>query len=125
VAAGILANPDAVVELTPGADDICAPCIYNVKGVCGDTIDTSYRPKAPPRKQDWNALIDRRWFSRLKLNAGDRLTAREFCARLQAESADLTDIYPEIPADHIRDRARKLLEGIRRFAGLGGSPLAQ
>ena len=102
-----------VVEL--GADEICAPCRLNVNGSCTDTIDTSYRPDAPTSKQEWNLLVDRRWCERLGIGQGDRLTAREFCGRLQALTGDIEDIYREIPPRRTRERARRLREGVRRF----------
>ncbi len=57
VAGALLANRDATVRIELGADDICAPCVHNVDGVCVDTIDTSYRPDAPESKREWNFLI--------------------------------------------------------------------
>lgn len=115
VAERVLNDRDTMLVMELGADDICKPCKYNVNGVCVDKIDTSYRPQAPPRKQDWNLLIDRRWCERLGLTQGDRLTARQFCERLRDRAGDITDIYREIPADMTAERAQALREGIRRF----------
>ena len=115
VAERILADPDIVLQMDQGADDICGPCERNVDGVCDDTIDTSYRPAAPPRKQDWNLLLDRRWCERLGLEPGGQLTARQFCERLRGHAGALADIYPEMPATHTADRAKNLHNGITRF----------
>ena len=115
VATRILNNRDVLLEIELGADDICAPCKHNINGLCDDTIDTSFRPNAPCSKREWNLLIDRRWCERLRLEPGDRLTAREFCERLQDLAADITDIYPEMPADRNAERATKLTAGINRF----------
>ena len=108
-------NHDALLEMELGADDICAPCIYNIDGICNDTIDTSFRPDAPSSKREWNLIIDRRWCGRLNLRQGDRLTAREFCEKLQSSMGDITDIYREIPADRTAERARNLKMGIERY----------
>ncbi len=111
----ILAERDIVLEMELGADDICAPCRYNNAGVCEDTIDTSYRPQAPSSKRQWNLRIDGRWCERLGLSAGDRLSAREFCVRLQQHAGDLTDIYREIPAARTAERQTKLEAGVAEF----------
>ena len=119
IAGRILSCHDVMLVMELGADDICKPCKHNVNGVCDDVIDTSYRPKAPPSKQDWNLLIDKRWCERLSLSPVDRLTARQFCERLRDRAGDITDIYREIPAEMTADRARSMREGVRRF--LAGS----
>lgn len=115
VAARILQDRNILLEMELGADDICAPCKHNIDGICDDTIDTSFRPSAPSSKREWNLIIDRRWCKRLKLQQGDRLTARELCERLRDYSGDITDIYWEIPAKLTAERAHKLKTGIRKF----------
>jgi len=111
----VLQARDIVLEMELGADDICAPCKHNINGLCDDTIDTSFRPKAPSSKREWNLIIDKRWCERLKLQQGDRLTAREFCELLRDNTDDITDIYREIPAELTAERARKLKAGIEKF----------
>ena len=106
---------DVLLKMELGADDICEPCKHNINGLCDDTIDTSFRPEAPSSKREWNLIIDRRWCERLKLQQGDRLTAREFCQRLRDNTDDITDIYREIPAERTAERALKLEKGINRF----------
>ena len=115
VAGRVLTDPDALLEMELGADDVCAPCRHNVDGLCEDTIDTSFRPDAPPGKRQWNLRIDRRWCRRLGLAQGDRLTAREFCRRLRDRAGDITDIYQEIPAATTAERAKAVQEGLRQF----------
>lgn len=115
VAERVLSRHDILLVMELGADDICKPCQCNVNGVCSDVIDTSYRPKAPPRKQDWNLLIDKRWCERLGLSPGDRLSARQFCERIRDRAGDITDIYVEIPAEMTAERAQALQAGVRRF----------
>jgi len=116
VAAAILADPDVLLEIELGADDICAPCVHNVGGLCDDVIDTSFRPAAPRSKREWNLLIDRRWCERLGLAPGDRLTARHFAQRLRDRMGDITDIYRELPADRTASRARAIRAGIAKWA---------
>ena len=115
VARHILDNRDVLLEMELGADDICEPCVHNIKGLCDDTIDTSYRPSAPQAKRELNLLIDRRWCKRLDIKQGDRLTARQFCERLRDHAGDITDIYREIPANRTAVRAVNLKEGIGQF----------
>ena len=117
VAERVLKNPNVLLEMELGADDICEPCKHNVKGLCDDTIDTSFRPQAPKSKREWNLLIDQRWCERLRLKQGDQLTAREFVLRLRDLAGDITDIYREIPADRTADRARKMNAGIEKIFG--------
>ncbi|NLW50303.1 MAG: hypothetical protein GXY85_05590 [Candidatus Brocadiaceae bacterium] len=115
VAAAVAADPDVMLQMELGADDICAPCSHNIDGVCDDTIDTSYRPTAPSLKREWNLRLDRRWCTALGLREGDRLTARRFCELLRDGPQDLTDIYREIPADRTADRAANLQKGVAAF----------
>jgi hypothetical protein len=106
---------DVLLQMELGADDICEPCKHNIDGLCDDTIDTSFRPEAPSSKREWNLIIDKRWCERLKLQQGDKLTAREFCRRLRDNTDDITDIYREIPANRTAERAMELKKGIKKF----------
>jgi hypothetical protein len=115
VAAQLHANHDLLLEIELGADDICAPCLHHVEGVCDDTIDTSYRPQAPSLKRDWNLRIDRRWCSRLGLKQGDRLSARALAERILERAGELQDIYREMPAEGTMARAAKLSNGISKY----------
>lgn len=117
VAARVLRDRDAMLEMELGADDICEPCVHNVGGLCDDTIDTSFRPDAPSSKREYNLLIDRRWCERLGLAQGDRLTARDFCRRLRDRMGDLTAIYRENPPDRVAARDRALRLGVVLFLG--------
>lgn len=110
-------NRDAMLRIELGADDICAPCRHNVCGLCVDTIDTSYRPAAPPSKREWNLIIDQRWCARLGIRQGDEMTARELCARVREGSGDIGDIYREIPRDRTAQRTAGLQAGIAFFVG--------
>ncbi|NLF30606.1 MAG: hypothetical protein GX591_06935 [Planctomycetes bacterium] len=118
----ILADPDTLLEMELGADDICAPCSHNIQGLCDDVIDTSFRPLAPPGKREWNLLLDRRWCERLGLAPGDRLTARRFARLAGDRMGDITDIYREIPADRTRLRASNLRKGIDWILNTDGAP---
>jgi len=115
VAERILREPDVMLEMELGADDICAPCVHNIDGLCDDTIDTTWRPAAPTSKREYNLRIDRRWCARLGLAQGDRLTARDFCRRLQGRVEDLTDVYRENPPDRVAERAQGIRAGIALF----------
>ena len=115
VATRLLRDRNAPLEMELGADDICAPCVHNIDGLCDDTIDISYRPGAPTSKREWNLIIDERWCERLGLTQGDQLTAREFVERLRERAGDITDIYREIPTERTADRARDLNRGIDFF----------
>ena len=117
VAARLVADCRATLQIELGADDICQPCIHNADGQCDDVIDTSFRPQAPRSKQEWNLLIDRRWCERLGIDQGDTFTARELCERIRDLGGDLTRIYREIPADRTAHRQECLEKGIGRFLG--------
>jgi len=116
----ILREPDVLLEIDLGADDICLPCRHNVNGLCDDTIDTSFRPAAPASKRDYNLLIDQRWCERLGLAQGDRLTVRAFCLQLRERMGDLAGIYRENPPERTEQRARDLAAGIAFLLSLGG-----
>ena len=106
---------DVMLEMELGADDICAPCIHNVDGLCDDTIDTSFRPDAPTSKREYNLLIDQRWCERLGLKQGDRLSARAFVERLRDGMGDIVPIYRENPPDRVAARAQAIRAGIEAF----------
>jgi hypothetical protein len=115
VAEAVAGDPDVVLQMEFGADDICAPCVHNIDGLCDDTIDTSFRPAAPSLKREWNLRLDRRWSAALGLCEGDRLSARRFCELLRDGPEDLTDIYREIPAGMTAERAANLRKGVAAF----------
>jgi hypothetical protein len=115
VAHAILDDPDIRLRLELGADDVCGPCRHNIDGLCDDTIDISFRPKAPESKREWNLLIDRRWCEKLELEQGDCMTARQLCQRLRDRASDISDIYVEIPAGRTAERQTKLRKGIAKF----------
>ena len=117
VAACLLREPDVLLEIELGADEICRPCKHNVGGFCDDTIDTSFRPEAPSSKREYNLLIDERWCRQLGLAQGDRIRALQLCERLREHADGLTDIYRENPADRTAARAGDLRAGIERFLG--------
>ena len=114
-AAMLLGDPETLLVMDLGADFICAPCIHNIDGLCDDTIDTSYRPEAPPSKREWNLLIDHRWCNRLGIKEGSRLTARRLSEIIRDRMGDITDIYREIPAAKTAERALKLRKGIEKY----------
>jgi len=118
VARQLLEHPDTTLIIELGADDVCKPCRHNKGGLCDDAIDTSFRPQAPTSKREWNLIIDRRWCARLNLSQGDRITARDFCARALRCVDDLTDIYREEPPERSIERAADLKAGIEKFLAL-------
>ena len=115
VANEILAHRDVVLRIEFGADAICLPCVHNNDGVCDDTIDTTFRPRAPKSKGAYNLLLDQRWAERLGLRQDDRLTARDFCARIRDRAGDISDIYRESPAAGTSERQAKLSKGLAAF----------
>lgn len=113
VAREILGNPDRVLEMELGADDICEPCVHNLAGECDDRIDISFRPDAPVSKKEWNLLIDRRWCKALGLKQGDRLTANDFCILLKCmDRSTIEVVYSEIPPHMKLQKAEKLRAGV-------------
>ena len=112
VASLVAQDPDVMLEMDFGADDICAPCVHNIDGLCDDTINTSFRPDAPSLKGEWNLLLDARWAAHLGIEEGERLTARQFCRKLLDVPQDITDIYREMPVEMTADRAASLQKGV-------------
>jgi hypothetical protein len=117
VAARILGEPDISLEVELGADDICEPCMHNIDGLCDDAIDTSYRPRAPSSKREWNLIIDRRWCARLGLKQGNTLSTREWAERVRDLAGDIADIYREIPAERTAERMSNLRRGVQKLLG--------
>ncbi len=125
VARAILVDPDVLLRLEFGADDICGPCIHNIGGLCDDTIDTSFRPTAPSSKREYNLLIDRRWCRQLGLADGDVLSARQLALRIRECLLSMPEIYIENQPDNTAARQADVARGITTFlatksaAGLG------
>jgi len=117
----LLADRDATLCIELGADDICLPCRHNVKGLCDDVIDTSYRPLAPKSKREWNLIIDQRWCAVLGIGQGDRIAAREMCRRILDCLDEIDGIYREIPADRNARRRSGLEKGALEFLGSQGT----
>lgn len=122
VAHEILLNLNVLLRIELGADDVCRPCCHHVDGRCDDTIDTSFRPAAPTSKQAYNLLLDQRWAVRLGLQPDDSLTARELCQRIQAQAADISDIYRENPPERIVAKQKQLQLGLARLLGQAPAP---
>jgi len=115
VAKSAVADPDVMLRMEFGADDICAPCCHNVDGVCDDTINTEQLPGAPESKGEYNLMLDKRWSERLGLREGDELTARAFCGRVRERAGDISELYLETPAERIAERKEKLAQGVAFF----------
>jgi len=115
VTAKILDDIDIILEIVLDADDICAPCRHNIDGFCDDVIDTSFRPTAPSSKGKYNLLIDTRWCERLGFKPGSQLTARQFCEKLSVSADNIVDIYREVPAERVMQKAARLKTGINKF----------
>jgi hypothetical protein len=115
VTAAVLRQRDIELCVELGADAICGPCRHNLAGRCDDTIDTSFRPRAPASKREWNLLLDTRWCERLGLSAGQTLTARAFCQLLRHRAGDIASIYREEPAERTATRQARLAAGLERF----------
>ena len=119
ISAALLENRDCIIKINLGADDICKPCKFNSKGICKDIIDTSFRPKAPESKQEWNLLIDKRWCDKLDIKQGNRLPAYALCQRIQTKMGDIAAIYKEIPVEKTKERQIKLEKGLQFYLNLG------
>ncbi|PIU91905.1 MAG: hypothetical protein COZ06_07110 [Armatimonadetes bacterium CG_4_10_14_3_um_filter_66_18] len=115
VAAALQANPDVLLELTAGIDDICAPCTHNVNGACDDLIGR-YDP--PVSKDEYNRRLDERWCERLGLGEGHRMTARAFCLLASAKMGDLRTIYLERGEAETQARQEEVLRGVEVFLAL-------
>ena len=111
----VLANPDELVLMELGADDICAPCRHNREGVCDDVIEAAHLPPALRSKQAYNLLMDQRWSARLQLRQDEMLSVRDFCLRVAGASDDLRDIYAEQPAAYAVDKSDRLARGCERL----------
>jgi hypothetical protein len=112
VAEMVRSNPGLPVELTSGADAICAPCRNLVGGRC---TDSTRAPGYETSKETWNRLIDSRIFARLGLKENDRLFAHEFCKLAIERLGDIRTIYPEVDPENTAWRAKNLEKGLREY----------
>ncbi len=118
VAQQVIHNPDTLLRMELGADNICEPCIHYNKGQCKDVIDVSFRPLAPSSKREYNTLIDECWLSHLDLKNGDTIAAREFCLLLKDRIEDITPIYIENQKENTEKRQARLSKGIELFLAI-------
>lgn len=119
VTARLLDDPDVMLEIELGADDICGPCAHNIDGLCDDTLERSLGPDVPHLKRDLNLRLDERWCERLGLKQGDRITAREMCELIASRGWDIGDIYREMRPDIGEEKARNLELGVKKYLDLG------
>jgi len=111
----IVDDPSVMLRIELGADDICRPCRHNVGGLCDDTIDTSFRPAAPPAKGEYNLLLDRRWCERLGLAEGEELPALTLCERIGKRMDNLAGIYREDPSAKTAKKHADLARGVALY----------
>lgn len=114
----LINNPDTLLRMELGADDICTPCVHNKNGKCQDVIDITFRPLAPSSKREYNSLIDERWLNQLDLQNGDTIAARNFCLLILEKVSDITSIYVENPKEKIAQKQMMLNKGIIAFLAL-------
>ncbi len=119
VAERVLSDPNLVLQMESGIDDICAPCIHNANGVCDDSIDNSWRPQAPTSKNTWNLRIDERYYAKFSLKNGDQMTVRRFAemvSNLTIEDFN-NSLYPELPPQWNSWKLKSLKKGIAKYLG--------
>ncbi|HUU27493.1 MAG TPA: DUF1284 domain-containing protein [archaeon] len=112
-------DPDTLLQLTASHDSVCEPCRNLVNGHCLDTTDTTGQEIS---KESYNLMIDRRYFERLGLKEGDRLTALEFCRLTLKRLGDIYSIYQEVSIEKTARRERDLKRGLKEYLkkGTGG-----
>ncbi len=111
----IIENRDIILKIELNADDICQPCIHNIKGICDDTLDISNRPKVPSLKREWNLILDKRWCKRLNLKQGERIKALDFCELLKDGLDNLLEIYKENDKENTAKREINLKTGLQKY----------
>jgi len=110
VAKTLMARPHAFLKLVNRCDAICAPCIHNKAGVCGD-----YLQDRNMTKHDFNTALDTRLFDRPELSENMELTAADFCCLLREEFGDPSQIWTHISASEAQQRLQMMLRGIEKF----------
>ena len=118
VTAAILADPEVLLVVEVGADDICRPCVHNREGICDDVLSPDHGSDAPTLKRELNSLLDQRWCERLGLRQDDSLTARELCERIEAHQGDIRDIYRELPPSYGEEKAKALNLGLTKYLSI-------
>jgi len=108
----ILENPETLVWLTIGADDICKPCRFLKNGKCVDlSSDLNLS------KQKWNKRIDRRILKSLDLVDEDGVIVFKLCgmALERLTSRKIAEIWKERPASETEKRIDNLQNGLRKY----------
>jgi len=113
VAKMLMDAPDTMLKLVNKCDEICAPCVHNIDGICND-----YLHDRGTSKHNFNTALDARLFDRLGIAEGTEMTAREFCLVLRERFGDASRIWTHLPAEEAEKRREMLMKGIERFVGL-------
>ncbi len=111
VAARLIAEPETVVELGVGADEICVPCRHLVDGRCRDVI-RSIEP--PVSKHDYNDALDLRLLAFLGISEGDAMTFTRYLALLREHLSGLAELCAW-PGEAPDERHRKLTTGLDKL----------
>jgi hypothetical protein len=112
VAARVLADPQLMLELVLGADDICAPCSKLIAGHCTDMTEIGGRTRG---KGEYNRALDERWLARLALEAGTQIIAADYARLARERMGDIYSLYPEWPREGTTMRRERLLRGIALY----------
>ncbi len=110
----ILENPNVLIALTTGADDICYPCRFNKNGHCVDSMPEGSQVLS---KDEWNRTIDARLLNALSLNEIDETEAIAFAAIAQEKltSRVISEVWRERPRDETGKRIASLQKGLRKY----------
>jgi hypothetical protein len=111
VAKLVLVHHRQQVELVVGADDVCSPCRYLVRGLCTDVI---HSVEPPLSKQAYNDDLDRRLLVHLGLRKGDVVSVRSYAERVLDRLLDIEQVCTH-PGEEPAARLRYLRQGLQKM----------
>jgi len=112
VAEKIMNNLDKEIELVVAADDICRPCKHlHADGQCDDTMQ---KDRETISKQAYNDALDRRLWTYLDLEGGNRMTVRNFLDHVQSRLDGIESLCAHLGEDP-KYRKVGLVEGFKKL----------
>ncbi len=112
VAEQVLGHLDQDVVFVIAADAICRPCQHlHADGQCDDVLRQLVEPVS---KQSYNDDLDRRLWSYLGLDQGNRMTVRQFLLRVRQRVPGIETVCAH-PGEERADRLAGLQQGLERL----------
>lgn len=108
----ILGNPNVLMKLTLGADDICTPCKYCENSVCMDELNII---PGYTEKNTYNKELDRRIVEHFDLDLEREYKASELCQIYLSQPTFIYEIWKEENDEVTQRRYELFIKGAEKY----------